>query len=72
VIGTKYKTQTNLPELDEDGSIWLQPQVVLDHQKPHLYQRTIKEFLVKWKDTPPRGATWEPAPILRQFPHLNR
>jgi hypothetical protein len=30
VIGTKCQTQTNLPELDEEGSIWLQPQAVLD------------------------------------------
>jgi hypothetical protein len=30
VIGTKFQTQTNLPELDEEGSIWFQPQVVLD------------------------------------------
>jgi hypothetical protein len=25
VIGTKCQTQTNLPESDEEGSIWLQP-----------------------------------------------
>jgi hypothetical protein len=30
VIGTKCQTQTNLPELDEEGSIWLQPRAVLD------------------------------------------
>ena len=30
VIGTKFQTQTNLLELDEEGSIWLQPQAVLD------------------------------------------
>jgi hypothetical protein len=30
VIGTKCQTQTNLPELDEEKSIWLQPQAVLD------------------------------------------
>ena len=29
VIGTKWKTQTSLPKLDEEGSIWLQPQAVL-------------------------------------------
>ena len=28
VIGTKYQTQTNLPELDEEGSIWFQPQAL--------------------------------------------
>jgi hypothetical protein len=26
VIGTKFQTQTRLPELDEEGSIWLHPQ----------------------------------------------
>jgi hypothetical protein len=30
VIGAKCQTQTNLPELDEEGSIWIQPQAVLD------------------------------------------
>jgi hypothetical protein len=29
VIGTKCQTKTSLPELDEEGSIWLKPQVVL-------------------------------------------
>ena len=37
VIGAKFQTQTNLPELEEEGSIWLQPQVVLDQRehRPH-------------------------------------
>jgi hypothetical protein len=38
VIETKCQTQTNLPELDEEGSIWLQPQAVLDHCERHLHQ----------------------------------
>jgi hypothetical protein len=50
VIGTKCHTQNNLPELDEEGSIWLQPQAVLDQQQHHLRQRTIQEVLVQWKD----------------------
>jgi hypothetical protein len=36
VIGTSYKTQTNLPELHEEGSIWLQPQAFLDQRERHL------------------------------------
>jgi hypothetical protein len=70
VIGTKCQTQTNLPELDEEGSIWLQPQAILDQREHHLRQHTIKEVLVQWKDTTPTNATWEPANILQQFPHL--
>jgi hypothetical protein len=46
VIGTKCQIQTNLPELAEEGSIWLQPQAVLDQCERHLRQRTIKEVLV--------------------------
>jgi hypothetical protein len=30
VIGTKCQTQTSVPKLDEEGSIWLQPQTILD------------------------------------------
>jgi hypothetical protein len=29
VIGNKFQTQTSLLELDEEGFIWLHPQVVL-------------------------------------------
>jgi hypothetical protein len=70
VIGTKCQIQTNLPELVEEGSIWLQPQAILDQRERHLHQRTIKEVLVQWKDTTPADATWEPTTILQQFLHL--
>jgi hypothetical protein len=64
VIETNCQTQTNLLELDKEGSIWLQPQVVLDQCKRRPRQRTIKEVLVKLKDTTPTDASWEPTTIL--------
>lgn len=70
LIGTKCQNQTNLPKLDEEGSIWLQPQAVLDQGERQIHQHTIKEVLVQWKDTTPSDATWEPSSILQQFPHL--
>ena len=70
VIGNNCRIQTSLPELDEEGSIWLQPEQVLDTQVKQLRGRMIKEVLVKWKDTSPEDATWEPATILQQFPQL--
>jgi hypothetical protein len=70
VIGAKCQIQTNLPELAEEGSIWLQPEAVLDQCEHRLRQRTIKEVLVQRKDTTPTNATWEPTTILQQFPHL--
>jgi hypothetical protein len=33
VIGTRCQIQTNLPELAEEGSIWLQPEAVLDQRE---------------------------------------
>jgi hypothetical protein len=46
VIGTKFHIQTSIPELDEEGSIWLQHQAILYHRECHLCQCTIKEVLI--------------------------
>jgi hypothetical protein len=70
VIGAKCQIQTNLPDLVEEGSIWIHPEAVLDQRECHLCQRTIKEVLVHWKDTTLADTTWEPTTILQQFPHL--
>jgi hypothetical protein len=43
VIGAKCQIQTNLLELAEEGSIWLQPEEVLDQREHRLCHRTIKE-----------------------------
>jgi hypothetical protein len=37
VIGTKFQTQIDLPDLDEEGSIWLQPQAIFDQHERHLH-----------------------------------
>eukprot|EP00253_Pinus_taeda_P012696 PITA_12696 len=69
VIGKNCRIQTSLPELEE-GTIWLQPEQVMDTRERPLRGRVIKEVLVKWKDTSPEDATWQPATILQQFPQL--
>jgi hypothetical protein len=56
-IGTKFKTQTNIPELDVESSIWFQPQEFLDQRERRFHQHTIKEVLVQWKNTTPEDAT---------------
>jgi hypothetical protein len=38
VIGTKCQIQTTLLKLDEEGSIWIQPQEVLDQHEHRLRQ----------------------------------
>eukprot|EP00253_Pinus_taeda_P029747 PITA_29747 len=64
VVGNNCRIQTSLPELDEEGSIWLQPEQVVDTRERHLYDRMIKEVLIKWKDASPEYETWEPTTIL--------
>jgi hypothetical protein len=65
VLGTRCHTHTSLPKLDEEDSIWLQPQAVPDQHERHLCQHTIKEVLVHWKDTHLEDATWETITILQ-------
>jgi hypothetical protein len=38
VIGTKCQIETSIPELDDEGSIWLQLQVVLDQREHRLHK----------------------------------
>ena len=38
VIGTRCQIQTNLPELAEEGSIWLEPEAILDQHERRLHQ----------------------------------
>eukprot|EP00253_Pinus_taeda_P026833 PITA_26833 len=70
VVGNHCRIQTILSELDEEGLIWLQPEQVLNMQEWHLHGRMIKEVLIKWKDTSPEDATWEPTTVLQHFPQL--
>jgi hypothetical protein len=37
VIETRCQIQTNLPKLDEEGSIWLHPEAVLDQHECRLH-----------------------------------
>jgi hypothetical protein len=70
VVGQNCRVQTILPELDEEGSIWLYPESILNMRERHLWGLNIKEVLIKWKEKYLEDATWEPTSILQQFPHL--
>ena len=65
VVGQNCQVKTILPELDEEGPIWMQPKYILNMKECHLRALTIKEFFIKWKDTSIEDATQEPADILQ-------
>lgn len=48
-----------LPELDEEGSLWLQLESILDIRECQLRQHTISEVLIKWKEISPEDSMWE-------------
>ena len=70
MVGKKCHVQTTLPKLDEEGSLWIQLEVVLDTREHQLRQRTIHEVLIQWKDTSFEDSMWEPYEIRQQFLHL--
>jgi len=62
--------QTILPEHDEDGSIRLHIEAILDKRDCRLHQHIIEEILIQWKDMHPKYANCEPSTISQQCPHI--
>ena len=60
---------TELPPLDDEGKLVLVPEAITEFKERNLRRRTIREYLVKWKDLPVEDATWENNEIL-QNPEL--
>lgn len=58
-----------LPPLDDEGKLILVPESILEYRERQLRRRTIREYLVKWRDLPVEDATWESEDIL-QHPEL--
>ena len=59
VIGNKILVQTIFPKLDEEGKIILDPEVIIEARIRQLRNRSISEYLIKWKNLPTENSTWE-------------
>ena len=70
VIGDKLLGQTILPELDEEGKIILEPEVVMETRTRQLRNRSISEYLIKWKNLPTEDSTWEDENFIQKHPEL--
>ena len=68
-IGQQVVISDTLPPLDDEGQVTLISEEVLKTRERRLRRRTIKEYLVQWKDLPSEDATWEEENIL-QHPNL--
>jgi len=59
VVGQHVTIQIELPELDEEGKLILELEVILEFCTKRLRSRDIIEYLIKWKKLPSEDATWE-------------
>jgi hypothetical protein len=48
----------------------LEPEKVIDRCSISLWNRTIMEYLIKWKNMPPEEATWENEQFMKKHPQL--
>ena len=58
VIGEKIPVQTILPKIDEEGNI-SEPEAITETRTRQLRNRSISEYLIKWKNLPTEDSTWE-------------
>ena len=70
VIGENLPVQTILPELDEEGKIILEPKVVMEKRTRQLRNRSISEYLIKWKNLTTEDSTWEDENLIQKYPEL--
>jgi hypothetical protein len=70
VIGDKIPVQTIFPELDEEGKIILEPEAITDTRIHQLRNRSILEYLIKWRKLPVEDSTWEDESFRYKHPEL--
>ena len=70
VIGDKIPIQTIFPELDEEGKIILEPEAITDTRIFQLRNRSISEYLIKWRKLPVEDSTWEDESFIQKHPEL--
>jgi hypothetical protein len=68
-LGQQITTSMELPPLDEEGQLELDPEEVLEIREWKLRSQIIRECLIRWRGLPVEDATWEGEKIL-QHPSL--
>eukprot|EP00253_Pinus_taeda_P001597 PITA_01597 len=63
-LGQQVIVTDELPPLDDEGHLVLQPEATIDTRERQLWSMTVQEFLVRWKNLPDEDATWESEKIL--------
>ena len=59
-----------LPELDEEGKIILEPEEITEIRTRQLRNRSIPEYLIKWKNLLTEDSTWEDESFIQHQSEL--
>ena len=70
VIGDKLLVQTIFLEIEEEGKIILGTEAVTETRTRQLRNRSISEYLIKWKNLSAEDSTWEDDNFIRKHPEL--
>ena len=70
VIGDKIPFQTIFLELDEEGKVILDPEAITNKRIHQLRNRSISEYLIKWRKLPAKDFTWEDESFIQKHPEL--
>ena len=68
-LGQKMTMTYELPPMDDEGHLVLQPEAIIYTRERQLRSKTVQEFLVRWKNLLDEDVTWESERIL-QHPSL--
>jgi hypothetical protein len=70
VIGDKIPVQNILLELDEEGKIILEPEAITGTRIHQLRNRSVSEYLIKWRKLSAEDSTWEDVSFIHKHPEL--
>jgi hypothetical protein len=59
-----------LPELDDEGKIILESESITDTIILQLRNRSISEYLIKWRKLSAEDSTWEDESFIQKHPKL--
>ena len=62
--------QTIFPELYEEGKTIFEPEAVKETRTRKLRNRSISEYLIKWKNLPTEYSTWEDENFIQKHLEL--
>ena len=70
-LGAHVQTLPNLPPMDSDGVLCLEPQAIIQRRMKKLHYKAVTKVLAHQQDTPTEDVTLELLHTLQQqYPHL--